>query len=187
MSTTNTNQQAVSFAQMGFASTVTAASATPAADGYYGTFCGLPYHIDPNATSESYAALMSAIAEDLVTVEPYVAITAPAPTPGQLATNALATGLTLTSADTPALNAVYACDQLSQMDIIAIETSLNAGKGFPGGAITFNYPDSSGAMHAFTEAKFADFAAAVRDFVYGCKSVIAGQSTALPASEASIA
>lgn len=101
-------------------------------------------------------------------------------------TAALAAGLTITSTSAPALNGIYAIDQLSQMDIIAIETSLNAGKGFPGGATTFNYPDTAGAMHAFTEANFTNFAAAVRDYVYGCKAVIAGQSSTLPAATAAI-
>ena len=73
------------------------------------------------------------------------------------------------------------------MDVIAIEVSVSAGKGFPGGATMFNYPDTSGAMHSFSQANFTNFAAAVRDFVYGCKSVIAGQSTTLPATSATIA
>ncbi|MFL9907360.1 hypothetical protein [Paraburkholderia sp. RL17-337-BIB-A] len=105
----------------------------------------------------------------------------------QSAQTAMAAGISIVSTGTPALNGTYACDQLSQMDIIAIETSLNAGKGFPGGATTFNYPDVTGVMHSFTEADFTNFAAAVRDFVYGCKSVIAGASTTLPSSAVTIA
>lgn len=100
---------------------------------------------------------------------------------------AMVGGLAIVSTATPALNGTYAVDRLSQMDVIAIETSLSAGKGFPGGAATFNYPDASGAMHSFSEANFTDFAAAVRDFVYGCNAVIAGSSTTLPASTVTIA
>lgn len=96
-------------------------------------------------------------------------------------------GLTVISIGTPELNGTFACDALSQSDIIAIETSLNAGKGFPGGASAFNYPDMSGVMHAFNEVNFANLAAAVRDFVYACRAVIAGSSKTLPASTASIA
>jgi len=73
------------------------------------------------------------------------------------------------------------------MDVIAIETSLNAGKGFPGGAHTFGYPDVTGALHSFSEANFTDFAAAVRDFVYALKAVIVGQTTTLSAATATIA
>ena len=105
----------------------------------------------------------------------------------QSAQAALAAGVAIESAGTPALNGTYAIDQLSQMDIIAIETSLNAGKGFPGGATSFNYQDASGAMHAFSESNFTDLAAAVRDYVYALKSVIAGASTILPAAAATIA
>jgi hypothetical protein len=100
--------------------------------------------------------------------------------------SALAGGLTITSIGTSALNGTYAVDQLSQMDIIAIETSLNAGKGFPGGATEFGYPDSLGALHMFTEANFTDFAASVRDFVYGIKAVISGAETTLPPSTTTI-
>ena len=109
------------------------------------------------------------------------------PSQGSLAAAAFAAGLTVTSTSTPAINGTYAIDQLSQMDIIAIETSLNAGKGFPGGATAFNYADTSGAMHSFTQANFTDFAAAVRDYVYGLRAVIAGASTTLPSATATIA
>lgn len=119
--------------------------------------------------------------------ERYQAFIDPAPTPAQLAMQALVSGITVSSASTPALNGTYACDALSQADIVAIETSLNAGKGFPGGTATFNYPDAAGALHSFSETNFTSFAAAVRDFVYACKSVIAGQSTALPPSAVTIA
>lgn len=105
----------------------------------------------------------------------------------QSARSMLASGLEIVSTGTPALNGVYAVNQLSQSDIIAIETSLNAGKGFPGGAVSLNYPDSVGALHQFSEANFTDFATAVRDFVYACRSVIAGQSTTLPPTSIRIA
>jgi len=111
----------------------------------------------------------------------------PAPSAAVLAAVAMTAGLTIASAGTPALNGTYAVDAVSQADIVAIETSLNAGKGFPGGVTTFNYPDVTGVMHAFTEANFTDFAAAVRDYVYALKSVIAGASTTLPAASTTIA
>lgn len=117
----------------------------------------------------------------------YLAFLHPAPTPAINATAALAAGLMVSSTATPTLNGTYAVDPLTQMDIIAIETSLNAGKGFPGGATTFNYADMSGAMHSFAETDFTNFAAAVRDYVYALKSVIAGASTALPSNSSIIA
>jgi hypothetical protein len=125
------------------------------------------------------------------------ALVAPTPpTAAQLAAQALiqsaqsmlAAGLAIVSTSTPALSGTYACDQLSQMDIIAVETSVSAGKGFPpGGATTFNYPDVTGVMHSFSETNFTDFAAAIRDYVYALKSVIAGASTILPAASTTLA
>ncbi|MGI4812021.1 MAG: hypothetical protein ACRYG5_06595 [Janthinobacterium lividum] len=120
---------------------------------------------------------------------------APAPSAGEIAAQALInsaqvamrTGVAIVSTATPALNGTYAIDQISQMDIIAIETSLNAGKGFPGGATAFGYPDTAGASHSFTEANFTNFAAAVRDYVYALKSVIGGASSALPSATTTIA
>lgn len=117
----------------------------------------------------------------------FTAPVAPSVTPAMAAQEALAAGISIASTSTPALDGTYACDSLTQADIVAIETSLNAGKGFPGGAALFNYPDTSGAMHAFSEANFTDFAAAVRDYVYALKSVIAGASTSLPSSAITIA
>lgn len=69
------------FLQMGFGPTVTEKSATPATNGYIGTFGGLPYHIDPTVTPDAYAALVAAIAAKEVTVNPYVA---PVASPAQL-------------------------------------------------------------------------------------------------------
>jgi hypothetical protein len=104
----------------------------------------------------------------------------------QAAQSMLSEGIAVVSTGTPTLNATYACDQLSQVDIIAVETSINAGKGFPGGAATFSYPDATGVMHSFSEPDFTEFAAAVRDYVYALKSVIAGASTTLPGPSTSI-
>ena len=74
----------ITFAQMGFASTVTARSATPATDGYAGEFQGLPYHIHPTETPGPWAALNAAIAANEVMVEPYVAPSVTPPTQAQL-------------------------------------------------------------------------------------------------------
>ncbi|ERJ35955.1 hypothetical protein L810_1213 [Burkholderia sp. AU4i] len=117
------------------------------------------------------------------------------PSPEDLASQALVTaaqnaflsGIKIVSGSTPAVDGTYAVDQVSQMDILAIETSINAGKGFPGGAATFNYPDTSGVMHTFSETSFTNFAAAVRDYVYALKSCMSGSLSALPSQTSSIA
>lgn len=93
----------------------------------------------------------------------------PAGWPGGDLSGILAAGINIISTATPTLNGTYAIDDISRMDIIAIETSLNAGKGFPpGGLSTLNFPDASGSPHTFSEANFTNFAAAVRDYYYAC-------------------
>ncbi|MFT9360753.1 hypothetical protein [Acetobacter okinawensis] len=74
---------AVTFAQMGFGTSVTASSSSPDVDGYVGMFNGLPFNIHPTATPDIYAALVAAIAAKTVTVNAYVA-----PTPPSLAVQA---------------------------------------------------------------------------------------------------
>ena len=144
----------------------------------------MPYAI--NSTKSSWRCIDSE--DDLLPGETY-SESQPvlAPTLAQQAGAILMGGLELTSTGTPALNGTYACDTLTQMDIIAIETSLNAGQGFPGGANPFGFPDASGALHEFTSAEFTAFAAAIRNFVYSCKAVISGQSKTLPTATATIA
>lgn len=146
---------------------------------------GLPFswgadgsiNFSPTMTAQQIAAVQAVYAaHNPATIEP-----------SQQARNALAVGLQIVSTGTSALNGTYAVDAVSQADIIAIETSINAGKGFPGGSATFDYPDVAGSMHSFSEANFTNFAAAVRDFVYACRSVIAGQSAAVPNGFATIA
>ncbi|WP_186113942.1 hypothetical protein [Burkholderia gladioli] len=95
-------------------------------------------------------------------------------------------GLQVKSNATPSLNGTFSVDQVSQMDILSIETSINAGRGFPGGSQSFSYPDMSGVMHDFTEADFTNFAAAVRDYVYALKSCISGALSALPSQSVTI-
>lgn len=104
----------------------------------------------------------------------------------QKISNAFASGLQITSTSTPALNGAYAVDALSQADIVAIETSINAGKGFPGGTPTFNYPDISGKMREFSQTQFTAFASAIRDYVYALKSVSGGASQNFPENTATI-
>lgn len=61
------------FLAAGFSAAVTGSSATPATDGYVGTFGGHPYHIHPTATPEQWALLQDAIAANVVTVTAWTA------------------------------------------------------------------------------------------------------------------
>ncbi len=160
----------------------------------------MPYYQDSNGglhflsdadIANGGLSLLPVGCSEITDAQATVLLTPPPPTAAEVLTAsaqaALETGLSITSTGTPSLNGTYACDQLSQMDIIAIETSLNAGKGFPGGSATFGYPDSIGVMHSFSETNFTNFAAAIRDYVYALKSVIAGASKTLPSSTSTIA
>jgi hypothetical protein len=153
----------------------------------------MPFYKDLNGgihylDSADFEYLLPAGCESITDVQAKESI---APTPREVlvsaAQTALSAGLAVESASTPGINGTFSCDRLSQMDIIAIETSLNAGKGFPGGASTFKYPSVDGSMHAFNAADFSNFAAAIRDYVYALNSVISGASTALPESSITIA
>jgi hypothetical protein len=110
------------------------------------------------------------------------------PTPQQQAVALLTNGaVAITSTATPALNGSYAIDPISRGNIIAVQTSINAGLGVPGGGPTFNYLDASNAPHAFTAANFTAFATAVRDYVYALTQVASGAVPDLPTTPITIA
>lgn len=73
----------------------------------------------------------------------------------------LAAGMQLESTGMPALNGTYSMDLISQQQITGIATSIAAGRGLPGGDVTFVYQG-----HSFDEASFLNFASAAADFVY---------------------
>lgn len=175
------------FAQMGFAATVTACSATPATDGYIGTLNGLPYHIHPVATPEQWAALEASITAGEVTVDPYVAPTVTPPTLAQQAGALLAGGLAITSTSTPTLNATYPCDSTTQSHVQAEVISILLNGAFVGGGTTLAWPDASGAVHQFSLAAFKAFATAQAAFVAAGLAAQAGLSSTLPPASAAIA
>lgn len=103
----------------------------------------------------------------------------------------MAQGCALTSTGTPALDATYSLDHQSQANIVAIADGIANGKGLPGGGSTFNYPDASGAMHAFDAAQFTAMAAAFETFVYNfdqaLSALVNGDAAAIPAASVTIA
>jgi hypothetical protein len=108
-------------------------------------------------------------------------------TPAQQAAALLASGtVQVNSTATPALSGTYAIDPLSRGNIIAVQTSINAGLGLPGGGSTFSYLDAAGAAHAFGATDFTHFATAIRDYVYALTQVASGGSNTLPATPLTI-
>jgi hypothetical protein len=178
------------FAEMGFHPAVTAASAAPATDGYFGTLVakGWPFGIHPTETPDQYAALMVAIAANEVTVAPYVAPVAPPLTLPQQVCALLAGGLAVTSASVPALNATYSVGRGVQDHLQAEVTSILLNGTFADGAPTLTWPDATGVPHTFPSvALFKEFVTAEVAFVAAASKVANGTSTALPPAAATIA
>ncbi len=101
-----------------------------------------------------------------------------------------ATGVQVTSTANPALNGTYAIDAVAQAQLSALSTGIAAGKPLPGGGTTFNYPDMSRAMHAFSAADFLNFATAIEGFLYSFEqnlmALLNGQNAPLPAPSLTI-
>jgi hypothetical protein len=76
-------------------------------------------------------------------------------------------------------------------NITALATGIAAGKPLPGGGSTFNYPDITGAAHAFSAANFLNFGTAIEDYVYNyretLRTLLGGGSGSLPSSSLTIA
>jgi hypothetical protein len=110
----------------------------------------------------------------------------PVPTPAEIAATALAAGLTIASAATPALDGTYDVSTKAQANITAVVTGVSAGFGLPGSGATFYYFDMSGAPHSFTAAQFVALATAIRDYVYALALYASGVAP-LPAASVTIA
>ena len=113
-----------------------------------------------------------------------------APAPKALWASALASGISITSTGTPALNAIYAMTPQAQNSAAGIAASIASGQGLPHGADTINWPDVAGGLHAFNSVQFVAFADAIRNYVYdlGVAEAIlsAGGTAAWPSSSATI-
>lgn len=109
----------------------------------------------------------------------------------QWAPAAQSAGVQVTSTGTPALNGTYDIDDKSVAYITALSTGIAAGKPLPGGGTTFNYPDASNVMRAFSSADFLNFAAAVEGFIYNFEQslliLLNGGSATMPTPALTIA
>lgn len=105
----------------------------------------------------------------------------PAPSIAQQATALLQTGaITLTSATTAALNGAYSANLDAQGRVTAVAAGIAAGLGLPHGAPTIPWQDTSGTDHAFTQAQFLEFGAALRDYAFALVRCTQGALTTLP-------
>jgi hypothetical protein len=93
----------------------------------------------------------------------------PGPTPDDLLRAKLAAGIEITSSGSASLNGTYAIDDGAQSQITGLIALIGAGSGLPLGASKMPWPDQQGAPHEFTATDFKNFAAAVRDYVFGLR------------------
>jgi hypothetical protein len=111
----------------------------------------------------------------------------PPPTLQQQAMALLVAPVAVQSTSLPALDAAYPIDQATQMQITGIAAAISAGLGLPSGGTNFNWPDATGAAHAWPAPQFTALAKAVMNFVYAAAQVAQGHGTTLPASPIVIA
>lgn len=103
------------------------------------------------------------------------------------ASGMLADGVILSSTGTPALNATYPCDPLTQSHIQAELWSILLGNKFADGTDTLVWPDRAGNNHTFTSIdQFKAFAVAVGSFVAALAKVQNGTLTTLPSASVTI-
>lgn len=94
----------------------------------------------------------------------FAAPSLPPPTPDEVLAKKIAAGIAITSAGNPALDGVYALDDVSTAQIYQIGLFASQFDTFPGGA-TQPYPDATGVPHVFTVAQFVAFLRVVAPLV----------------------
>jgi hypothetical protein len=83
-----------------------------------------------------------------------------------------ANGIEITSTATPSISGIYSLADKAINQMVAIATGISAGKQLPGGGSTFNYPDLSNSMHAFTAPDFLNFGIAIENYIYSCTQAL---------------
>lgn len=146
-----------------------------------------PYTAVSNDTTPYGQQLWSGlIAGNYGVIAAYIA---PTITPAQAAATAIASGITITSTGTSALNGVYSCNQQAQSNVNAVITFILVNGTFPNGGTTMPWYDANGNPHVFPSiAEFKSFATAFANFV-AAVSIYAnsgGSSGSLPSSQITI-
>ena len=141
--------------------------------------------IPPDPANSDYVQYLAWVAAGN-TPTPYVAL---APTPAEQAAVAIAAGVTITSASTPAINGTYACDAAAVADIGAETLSVIVTQQFTNGATSIQWPLANGTLITFPGPQvFQAWAVAVSRYVSACKQYASGaQGATLPASTVGIA
>jgi hypothetical protein len=143
----------------------------------------------PDNAIAGTAAQVAAWQGSTVVNDAIIAPPAPAaPTLAQQAAGLIASGLTIASTGTPALDGTYACDSATTDHIQAEMVAILVTAAFADGTASVAWPDVTGALHTFQSvAAFKAFAVAVAGFVAAGFKVMNGSSTTLPTATATIA
>lgn len=119
--------------------------------------------------------------------DPYVP---PTPTLDQVFAGVIASGIQLTWTISAPLNATYAIDPTTQVNIMAEMVSILANGVFGTGTTTRLWADINGNYHQFGIAEFKLFASAIQAYfneLYAVKAeLFAGQSASWPSNQVSI-
>ena len=126
-----------------------------------------------------------------VVTETYSTVLIPAQTALQHAAGLIAAGLPIVSTGTSSLNATYAIDPATQLEIASISLYAVEYSVFPDGAASLAWPDAGGTLHTFsTTTSFQAFARAIADYVAAVEEVAnvltAGGSASWPTASATI-
>lgn len=116
---------------------------------------------------------------------PYVAPPPAELTPADQAMILLNGPVTVVSANAN-VTGVYTNTVDTRQAMIGIVSQINSGLGVPGGAETFNYPDTDNRERQWSANPFVAYANAVTNFAYQCQQVIGGFSLTLPSNELDI-
>ncbi len=101
---------------------------------------------------------------------------------------AIASGLTFSSATTPALDGTYDVSPVSARSVQEQAQYIALYGEFSSGEPTLDWPDSAGALHTFPDtAHFMAFAKEVTRYVFACRHALvelrAGRAAAFPSNK----
>jgi hypothetical protein len=129
--------------------------------------------------------LAIAVNGSLQALVPYT-IPMPEPSLSQQAAAALASGVSIVSTGTPALDGVYAMTPEVRSDITAEVVSLMLNQSFTNGGTVIGIGDIENTLHTFTAAAFPAFATAYGRHVGALRAVQISNDGTLPASTVTI-
>jgi hypothetical protein len=100
----------------------------------------------------------------------------------QVIPNYLSTGLTIQSTGNPAINSVYALDNVTVDQVGTVARDSACGLGLPLGLATFTYPDIYGNSQTFTATQIQNLYVAMRNYIAGVYMAVASLTHKIAAS-----